>query len=109
MKPLKTLLVPDWVRSYHPADIPRDLAAGAVVAVVLAPQGMAYAILAGLPPIIGLYAATMPLLVYALVGSSRHLSVGPVAIVSLLVHVACSRWPSQAPMHIWLLLCNWLC
>jgi len=68
-----------------------DLAAGAVVAVVLAPQGMAYALLAGLPPIVGLYAATLPLLVYALVGSSRHLSVGPVAIVSLLVHVACSK------------------
>ncbi len=91
MKPLKTLLVPDWLHSYRPADFPRDLVAGAVVAVVLAPQGMAYAILAGLPPIIGLYAATVPLLVYALVGSSRHLSVGPVAIVSLLVHVACSK------------------
>jgi SulP family sulfate permease len=91
MKPLKTLLVPDWVRSYRPADFPRDLAAGAVVAVVLAPQGMAYALLAGLPTIIGLYAATVPLLVYVLVGSSRHLSVGPVAIVSLLVHVACSK------------------
>ena len=91
MKPLKTLLVPDWLHSYRPADFPRDLVAGAVVAVVLAPQGMAYAILAGLPPIIGLYAATVPLLVYSLVGSSRHLSVGPVAIVSLLVHVACSK------------------
>jgi SulP family sulfate permease len=52
---------------------------------------MAYALLAGLPPIVGLYAATVPLLVYALLGSSRHLSVGPVAIVSLLVHVACSK------------------
>jgi len=91
MAPLKTLLVPEWLRSYRPADFPRDLAAGAVVAVVLAPQGMAYALLAGLPPIVGLYAATVPLLVYALVGSSRHLSVGPVAIVSLLVHVACSK------------------
>jgi sulfate permease, SulP family len=88
---LKTLLVPEWLRSYRPADFPGDLAAGAVVAVVLAPQGMAYALLAGLPPIVGLYAATLPLLVYALVGSSRHLSVGPVAIVSLLVHVACSK------------------
>jgi SulP family sulfate permease len=91
MTPLKTLLVPEWLRSYRPADFPHDLAAGAVVAVVLAPQGMAYALLAGLPPITGLYAATVPLLVYALVGSSRHLSVGPVAIVSLLVHVACSK------------------
>lgn len=87
----KTGLVPDWLRSYRPADFPGDLAAGAVVAVILAPQGMAYALLAGLPPIVGLYASTVPLLVYALFGSSRHLSVGPVAIVSLLVHVACSK------------------
>jgi SulP family sulfate permease len=91
MKLSMTGLVPDWLRSYRPADFPRDVAAGAVVAVVLAPQGMAYALLAGLPPIVGLYAATVPLLAYALVGSSRHLSVGPVAIVSLLVHVACSK------------------
>lgn len=91
MYPSKTGLVPDWLRSYRPDNLPGDLAAGAVVAVVLAPQGMAYALLAGLPPIVGLYAATVPLLVYALVGSSRHLSVGPVAIVSLLVHVACSK------------------
>lgn len=91
MEPSKTGLVPAWLRSYRPSDFPGDLAAGAVVAVVLAPQGMAYALLAGLPPIVGLYAATVPLLVYALIGSSRHLSVGPVAIVSLLVHVACSK------------------
>lgn len=90
MRPTSSLL-PEWLRSYRRADLPRDMAAGAVVAVVLAPQAMAYAILAGLPPIIGLYAATVPLLAYALVGSSRHLAVGPVAIVSLLVHVACSK------------------
>ena len=101
MATLKTLLVPEWLRSYRPADFPRDLAAGAVVAVVLAPQGMAYALLAGLPPIVGLYAATVPLLAYALVGSSRHLSVGPVAIVSLLVHVACSNVaPPGTPAYL---------
>jgi len=86
-----TRFLPEWLRTYRSADFPRDLAAGAVVAVILAPQGMAYALLAGLPPIIGLYAATVPLVAYALVGSSRHLAVGPVAIVSLLVHVACSK------------------
>lgn len=84
-------VVPEGLRFHCWADFARDLAAGAVVAVVLAPQGMAYALLAGLPPIVGLYAATVPLLAYALVGSSRHLAVGPVAIVSLLVHVACSK------------------
>ncbi len=52
---------------------------------MLIPQGMAYAMLAGLPPVMGLYAATVPLFVYALVGSSKHLSIGPVAITSLLV------------------------
>ncbi|MRR55209.1 MAG: sulfate permease [Deltaproteobacteria bacterium] len=86
-----TRFLPDWLRSYRSADFPRDLVAGAVVAVILAPQGMAYALLAGLPPIVGLYAATVPLVAYALAGSSRHLAVGPVAIVSLLVHVACSK------------------
>lgn len=83
--------LPEWLRSYRRVDLSHDLAAGAVVAVVLAPQSMAYALLAGLPPIVGLYAATIPLLVYGLIGSSRHLAVGPVAIVSLLVHVACAK------------------
>jgi sulfate permease, SulP family len=54
------------------------------VAIMLIPQGMAYAMLAGLPPVVGLYASTIPLLVYALFGTSRQLAVGPVAIVSLL-------------------------
>lgn len=51
---------------------------------MLIPQGMAYAMLAGLPPVVGLYASTIPLIIYALFGSSRQLAVGPVAIVSLL-------------------------
>jgi SulP family sulfate permease len=58
--------------------------AGVIVAVMLIPQGMAYAILAGLPPVTGLYASTIPLMLFALFGSSRQLAVGPVAIVSLL-------------------------
>jgi len=69
----------------------RDLTAGAIVAVVLAPQAMAYALLAGLLPINGLYAATIPLIAYPLFGSSRQLAVGPVAMVSLLAHVACGK------------------
>jgi sulfate permease, SulP family len=62
-----------------------DLAAGLTTAVMLIPQGMAYAMLAGIPPIMGLYAATLPLLVYALLGTSRQLAVGPMAMASLLV------------------------
>ncbi len=61
-----------------------------IVAILLVPQGMAYAMLSGLPPVMGLYASTVPLLVYALFGSCRHLAVGPVAMVSLLVFAGLS-------------------
>lgn len=62
-----------------------DLSAGITVAVMLIPQGMAYAVLAGLPPVYGLYASIVPLFLYAIFGTSRHLAIGPVAMVSLLV------------------------
>lgn len=74
----------DWLSSYKRADLGGDLSAGLIVAVMLIPQGMAYAMLAGLPPVIGLYASTVPLFIYALFGTSRQLAVGPVAMVSLL-------------------------
>jgi sulfate permease, SulP family len=74
-----------WMRSYRRDDLGGDAAAGLTTAVMLIPQGMGYAMLAGLPPIIGLYASLVPLAVYALLGSSRQLAVGPVAMVSLLV------------------------
>lgn len=71
--------------TYERADFNRDLAAGVTVGVMLIPQGMAYALIAGLPPVYGLYAALAPLIVYALLGTSRQLAVGPVAMVALLV------------------------
>jgi sulfate permease, SulP family len=67
-----------------------DLGAGLTVAAMLVPQSMAYAMLAGLPPEVGLYASTVPLVLYALIGTSRQLAVGPVAIVSLLTASALS-------------------
>ncbi len=74
----------DWAPKYRRSDLRGDLAAGLTVGAMLVPQAMAYALLAGLPPEIGLYAATIPVLVYAALGTSRQLAVGPVAIVSLL-------------------------
>jgi SulP family sulfate permease len=73
-----------WLR-YRPEDLPGDLIAGLVTATLLVPQSMAYALLAGLPPQAGLYASILPVIAYGFLGSSRALSVGPVAIISLLV------------------------
>ena len=74
-----------WLRDYQRADLGPDLVAGLTTAVMLVPQAMGYALLAGLPPIHGLYAAVAPLILYAVLGTSRHLAVGPVAMDSILV------------------------
>jgi SulP family sulfate permease len=79
------LPVLDWLPNYRRSDLSGDLLAGLIVAIMLVPQGMAYAMLAGLPPQVGLYASILPLFIYGLFGTSRALAVGPVAIVSLLV------------------------
>lgn len=81
----KFLPILSWLPSYNKSSLVGDLSAGITVGIMLVPQGMAYAMLAGLPPIYGLYAATVPLLIYAILGTSRQLAVGPVAMVSLLV------------------------
>jgi SulP family sulfate permease len=74
-----------WIPRYQKANLRGDVIAGLTTAIMLIPQGMAYAMLAGLPPIVGLYSALVPLLVYGLLGTSRELAVGPVAMDSLLV------------------------
>lgn len=74
-----------WGRTYSRQDFAGDSLAGLIVAIMLVPQGMAYALLAGLPAEVGLYASIVPLIFYGLLGSSRALAVGPVAIVSLMV------------------------
>lgn len=80
----KLLPILGWAPRYQRDDLRSDLAAGLTVGAMLVPQAMAYALLAGLPPEVGLYAATVPVVIYALFGTSRQLAVGPVAIVSLL-------------------------
>lgn len=77
-----------WMRSYRREDLRPDVSAGLTVAVLLIPQSMAYAALAGLPPQAGLYAAIVSLVVYAALGSSSFISVAPAAIDSLLVAAA---------------------
>ncbi|MAU14947.1 MAG: sodium-independent anion transporter [Muricauda sp.] len=74
-----------WINTYNRSMLYSDLIAGITVGIMLVPQGMAYAMIAGLPPIYGLYAALVPQFVYAITGSSRQLAVGPVAMDSLLV------------------------
>lgn len=76
--------LPDWLRQYRPAWFAGDLTAGIIVTVMLIPQSLAYALLAGLPPEAGLYASILPIIAYALLGSSMTLAVGPVAVASLM-------------------------
>jgi len=77
--------ITETLRNYDSGLFKGDLNAGVTVGIMLIPQGMAYAILAGLPPVYGLYASIVPLVIYALFGTSRQLAVGPVAMVSLLI------------------------
>ena len=81
----RVLPILEWLPGYGRATLTNDSLAGLIVAIMLVPQGMAYALLAGLPPEVGLYASIVPLVFYGLLGSSRALAVGPVAIVSLMV------------------------
>jgi SulP family sulfate permease len=85
---LPRLPVLDWARGYDRETLLGDLLAALIVTIMLIPQSLAYALLAGLPPEVGLYASVAPLLLYAIFGSSRALAVGPVAVVSLMTAAA---------------------
>lgn len=96
------------LRNYRGQDFPHDLVAGLIVGVITVPQAVAYAFLAGLPPQAGLYASLVPVLLYAALGSSRHLTVGPVAVAALMVAAAVARYGpehGQSPLAISTLLC----
>jgi SulP family sulfate permease len=89
VRPLRTLLpVLGWAPSYSRTEAQNDLVAAVIVTIMLVPQSLAYAMLAGLPPQVGLYASILPLIAYAVFGTSRALAVGPVAVVSLMTAAA---------------------
>ncbi|WP_299051241.1 sulfate permease [uncultured Polaribacter sp.] len=81
----KVIPIFQWLPEYKKSYFSGDLVAGLTVGVMLIPQGMAYAMIAGLPPVFGLYASLIPQVIYAIMGTSRQLAVGPVAMDSLLV------------------------
>lgn len=88
----KFLPVLDWLPNYQKEYLKGDISAGLTVGIMLIPQGMAYAIIAGLPPVYGLYAAMIPQIIYAFLGTARQLAVGPVAMDSLLVAAGVSMF-----------------
>ena len=85
----------DWGRSYNRDTLTNDLMAAVIVTIMLIPQSLAYALLAGLPPVVGLYASILPLVLYAIFGTSRTLAVGPVAVISLMTASAAGAVAAQ--------------
>ena len=90
-------LLPDWLRQYRRASLPGDATAGLIVTVMLIPQSLAYALLAGLPPEVGLYASILPVIAYAVLGSSMTMAVGPVAVTALMTASALAPLAALAP------------
>ena len=84
MPSIAARLIPAWLRQYQLSALPTDVIAGLVVGVLVIPQSLGYAVLAGMPPVYGLYAAIVPVLVYAWIGSSNVQAVGPVAITAIM-------------------------
>ena len=81
----KIIPILEWLPNYNTSLFKGDLVAGITVGIILIPQGIAYALIAGLPPIYGLYCALVPQIMYAIFGSSRQVAIGPVAMDSLIV------------------------
>jgi sulfate permease, SulP family len=85
---LKFFPIIHWIRLTTRRDLVSDITAGAIITVLLVPQGLAYAMIAGLPPVVGLYASILPAVMYAIFGTSRDLSVGPTSIAAIMVAAA---------------------
>ena len=95
------LPIQDWGRRYDRGTLVSDLVAAVIVTIMLIPQSLAYATLAGLPPEVGLYASIAPLLLYAVLGTSRVLAVGPVAVVSLMTATAIGEHAAVGTPGYW--------
>lgn len=91
----------EWGRTYNREVLTSDLMAAVIVTIMLIPQSLAYAMLAGLPPVVGLYASILPLFAYALFGTSRTLAVGPVAVVSLMTASAAGAVAVPGTAEYW--------
>ena len=87
-----------WGRDYNKTALSNDLMAAVIVTIMLIPQSLAYALLAGMPPEAGLYASIVPIMLYSVFGTSRALAVGPVAVVSLMTAAALSNIVEQGTM-----------
>jgi SulP family sulfate permease len=98
---LPSLPILEWGRRYDRKTLVGDGVAALIVTIMLIPQSLAYALLAGLPPEVGLYASVAPLLLYAVLGSSRVLAVGPVAVVSLMTAAAVGEHAVPGSADYW--------
>jgi len=98
---LPSLPVLEWGRAYNRETLLSDGVAALIVTIMLIPQSLAYAMLAGLPPEVGLYASVAPLLLYAVFGTSRVLAVGPVAVVSLMTAAAIGQHAVAGTPQYW--------
>jgi SulP family sulfate permease len=91
VNPASYLPVLDWGKTYSRATLTNDMVAAVIVTIMLIPQSLAYALLAGLPAEMGIYASIAPIILYAIFGTSRALAVGPVAVVSLMTAAAVGK------------------
>jgi len=82
-----------WLKGYNGSIFADDLVAAIIVTILLVPQSLAYALLAGLPPQVGIYVSIFPLIAYALFGSSRIINVGPTAVISLMTAASIAALP----------------
>lgn len=98
MRLSRYLPILDWGRTYRRETLISDLMAALIVTIMLIPQSLAYAMLAGMPPETGLYASMAPLVLYAIFGTGRTLAVGPVAVISLMTAVAVGRVADEGSM-----------